>query len=110
MTTIQRPLPRLDNGDLQSYAWPGGYPLYYLDGCNCVLCPACANASENEYKLDLLTDLANWCIDPSDDGYLFDSRERPVVADINYKDDTLYCDDCNCHIESAYGPSDDENE
>jgi hypothetical protein len=34
---------RDDNGNLPAYAWPGGYPLYYLCADNGVLCPQCAN-------------------------------------------------------------------
>lgn len=90
---------RLENGQYQSYAWPGGYPIYYLDGCNNVLCPGCVNRQQNEYILDILADLCNWAIDPSDDGTYFDARDLPVAADINYEDDTLYCDE---RIESAY--------
>jgi hypothetical protein len=70
--TDERPLP--------SYAWPGGYPIYYMDTDNSVLCPKCANeslASENE-------------------------NMRPVAMDVNYEDSGLYCDECSKRIESAY--------
>ena len=33
---------RESTGALPAYAWPGGYPFYYLDANNDVLCPACA--------------------------------------------------------------------
>lgn len=69
-------LPRDDNGKLSSHAWPGGYPIYYLDSENNVLCPDCANK----------------------DGM----SSQPVAADINYEDPDLYCDDCSQRIESAY--------
>jgi hypothetical protein len=101
-------LPRLESGELQSYAWPGGYPIYYLDGFNCVICPDCANKTETEYRLDLLSDLCNWAIDPDDDGTYFDRRDRAREAGVNYEDSSLYCEACNCRIESAYG--DDEEE
>lgn len=65
-----------DAGKLPTYAWPGGYPMFYLDSENNVLCPDCSNA----------------------DGY-----DAPVVAyDVNYEDKSLYCDDCSKQIESAY--------
>ena len=34
-------LPR--GGKLPSWAWPGGYPISYLDAENNVLCPDCSN-------------------------------------------------------------------
>ena len=61
---------------LPKWAWPGGYPLYYLDNENNVLCPACA----------------------SKDGY----ESEPVACDVNWEDPDLYCDDCGERIESAY--------
>lgn len=94
---------RLENGEYPSYAWPGGYPMFYLDHCDNVLCPACVNRQQNEYVLDILSDLCIWAIDPSDDSTYFDVRDLPVAADVNYEDDNLYCDDCGKRIESAYG-------
>jgi len=93
---------RLESGEFQSYAWPGGYPIYYLDSCDNVLCPKCVNRQQKEYELDLLSDVCNWCIDPSDDGTYFDARDLPVAAYINYEDTSLYCNSCSKRIESAY--------
>jgi hypothetical protein len=78
-------LPRFDNGDLQAYVWPGGYPIYYLDGENSVLCPSCANASEKDQ----------------------DERDeyKPVAYDINWEEEYLHCEQCDVKIESAYGNS-----
>ena len=68
---------RDENGKLPAFAWPGGYPLLYLDGENNTLCPDCANK----------------------EGY-----SSPVVAvDVYYEGPTLHCDDCSAAIESAYG-------
>jgi hypothetical protein len=69
---------RIENGKLPSYAWPGGYPLFYVTGNNDVLCPDCANA----------------------DGYEEDNLPRD--CGINHEDPDLYCDDCGERIESAY--------
>jgi hypothetical protein len=73
---------RLENGKLPAYAFPGGYPIFYLAADNGVLCPDCANAytpdRDNERQL------------------------KPVECDINYEDDSLYCEHCNKRIESAY--------
>ena len=60
-----------------SYAWPGGYPVYYLDAGNNVLCPECA--SEND-----------------------DYSEMIVDCDINYETPDLYCDHCGMIVEAAY--------
>ena len=69
---------RDSEGKLPAYAWPGGYPLFYLTKRSNVLCPACANA-----------DVEN----PDD----------PVEAyDANWEDSSLFCDDCGERIESAY--------
>ena len=67
-----------ENGKLPAYAWPGGYPLFYLDSEGNVSCPDCAN-NNDEYT-------------------------APIVAyDANYEDDSLYCDHCSSRIVSAYG-------
>jgi len=78
-------LPRDDDGGLLSYAWPGGYPIGYLDADNCVLCPECANLS-----------------DP-------DERCAPVAYFVHWEGAPVQCENCNEYIESAYGdPEDDE--
>lgn len=69
----------------ESYAWPGGYPMYYIVKDGGVLCPRCAN--KELYRT----------IDPDDDQFFI------VAADINYEDQSLYCDHCNSRIQSAYG-------
>lgn len=75
-------LPRETDGKLPAYAWPGGYPIYYLAEDNGVLCTKCAN--------DYTPDRDN------------EEQLRPVIADINWEDAALYCDNCNARIESAY--------
>jgi hypothetical protein len=76
-----QPLP-VTNGKLDCYAWPGGYPLYYLDKQNSVLCCDCANKSYAD------TDEL--------DGF------KPESVGVNYEDPDLYCDQCSKRIESAY--------
>jgi hypothetical protein len=74
----------------EKYAWPGGYPLFYMTTDGGCLCPTCAN--EN---VDLtLTDDPQWGI---------------KLVDINWEDKGLFCDNCQKPIESAYG-NDDEGE
>ena len=66
-----------EKGNLPAYAWPGGYPLFYMDSENNVLCPECANKN--------------------------DEYDAPIVAhDANYEDASLYCEHCSKRIESAY--------
>lgn len=64
-----------NNGEFPSYAWPGGYPVFYLTK-DCILCPACAN------KEDDPTSVLDWAI--------------------NWEDTDLFCEECSNRIESAY--------
>jgi len=70
---------------LPAYAWPGGYPLFYMDEENNVLCPRCAfKDKDDEYRI--ITDY-----------------------EINWEDYNLRCDECNDFIEYAYGSDGDED-
>lgn len=72
---------RFDDYSLPKYA-DGGYPLYYLDEQNNILCPTCANEDAGD----------------------------PVVAyGIHYEGPPITCDDCSVAIESAYGDPEEEN-
>ena len=65
------------NGKLRSYTMIGCYPLFYVTQGNSCLCPKCATDNDQEYD--------------------------PIIAsDVNWEDDTLYCDECNKLILSAY--------
>jgi hypothetical protein len=77
------------DGKLPTFAWPGGYPVFYLDSADQVLCADCANKHD----------------DP--DGY---PEDRPVATDVNWEDPNLYCDACSDRIESAYADDDEEND
>jgi hypothetical protein len=79
-------LPRATDGQLQTYAWPGGYPIYYLDAENSVLCAECARKSDSDPD-----ELPNF---------------RPCAADVNYENSSLYCDQCGQRVESAYSEED----
>jgi hypothetical protein len=68
-------IPRDEHGNLEAFAWPGGYPIYYCDKENSILCQSCANAP---------TDIPQFAIDGW--GYL--------EAD----DEELTCDNCICII------------
>jgi hypothetical protein len=71
------------------YAWPGGYPLYWLmaDG------EACAFKVAKRERRAMLTALAHGN----------DSQWLPVALVVNWEDSHLYCAHTNERIESAYG-------
>lgn len=73
---------RDSRGKLPSYAWPGGYPLYYILKDTNIVCPDCAN------KLP---------------------KGEVELADVNWENCDLYCDECGDRIESAYA-EDEDNE
>jgi hypothetical protein len=70
---------RDDTGKLAAYAWPGGYPLYYLTGgglgAGLTVCPKCANT---------------------------ETPDPAIAAGINWEDAELLCEDCGERIPSAY--------
>lgn len=73
-------------GDLPYFAWPGGYPLYYLDEEGNTLCPKCANEND-AYSSELA-------------GY-----------DVYWEGPSIECDGgCGTFIKSAYGDPDEEEE
>jgi hypothetical protein len=78
-------MQRLTDGTLPRLAWPGLYPLAYLDGQNSVLCADCANASDHDEELP---------------------QFRPVAQFANWENNALFCDNCGVRIESAYGEED----
>jgi hypothetical protein len=71
------------------YAWPGGYPLYFLTSDGEVLSFAVVRA---EFKL-----IARAIQDHDNSGW------RVVGCDINYEDQDLYCAHTGMPIEAAYG-------
>lgn len=78
---------QLESGKMQSYAFPGGYPLYYVCKDGGTLCPDCAASKESREATPDCPDDAQW--------YL-------VGAECNYEDTALFCDHCGKRIESAY--------
>ncbi len=75
-------------GKANSYAWPGGYPLYYVTSDGAALCPHCMT---KERKQIVRSTVLN-----SRDGWQVSGQ------DVNWEDSELYCDHCNKRIESAY--------
>jgi hypothetical protein len=72
-----------NDGKLPSFAWPGGYPIYYLTRDGLVVCPDCANES--------------------------DTSDPVIDADIYWEGPAACCNDCGQGIESAYGDPDDDD-
>ena len=64
-----------NNGKLPDFAWPGGYPMYYINDRGEAFCPDCANKGGHD----------------------------EVNGEANWENTDLYCDDCGKRIESAYG-------
>ena len=69
-----------------------GYPHYYVAKDCGVICPDCVK--------DNLELIAEAMTEGWDDQWIV------VACDINYEDDSLYCDNCNNRIISAYGDED----
>jgi hypothetical protein len=82
---------------LDSFAWPGGYPLVYLFADGGALCPDCANANIEELDRAMTEPRRN-----SHGGWRVDGVEP------NYEDTDLHCDHCHKRIPAAY--EDEEHE
>ena len=76
-------LTRDTDGSLPWFAWPGGYPMLYLDAHNEILCPECATRA-----LDDPDEMDDW---------------KPKWWYIHYEGPSDFCSDCNRETESAYG-------
>ena len=76
-------------GELDAYAWPGGYPVFYVTSDDEVACVKCAN-------------------DPSTGVDAFGCDVKIVAGDVNWEDPDLYCE-CGERIESAYAEPEDDD-
>lgn len=83
-------LSKNDKGQYDAYAWPGGYPIFYLFADGGICCPDCANG-KNGSDASADTDDPQW---------------KLVASDIHYEGEPLVCDHCGAQIESAYGDPD----
>ena len=84
----------VNRDSLDAYAWPGGYPMFYVCSDGGCLCPKCTNK-----EIDLIDSAIR---DNDNSGW------RVVGADVNWEDSSLICDNCNSRIESAYAEDDVE--
>ena len=72
----------------EPYAWPGGYPRFFLTDDGEAL--SFDSAKENkDFIVQSITDSVN-------DGW------RVIGCDVNWEDGSLYCADTGKRIESAY--------
>jgi hypothetical protein len=95
------------------YAWPGGYPMFYISRSTNPYHPfdedvACYECAERQYWQYMA-----YCLSPfdeDDNAYGYDVPDAvPIVSDIYYEGDPLECDFCaDVVIESAYGPIEEE--
>jgi len=86
--TIARLVEESYNHKLPAYAWPGGYPIVYLDMSNDTYCPDCAQAA----------------LDNPDE---FDDY-KPHDWFVYWEGLPIECAECGTQIESAYGDPDEE--
>lgn len=75
----------------QPYAWPGGYPRYFITSDGAALSFKAAEDNQT-----LIIDAID---NKSNDGW------QVVGCDINWEDSSLYCDHTGERIESAYADS-----
>lgn len=80
---------------LDAYAWPGGYPLYYLTSDCSVLCPDCVNSEIDRVDAEMR--------DPERH-----NQFQVVAVDVHWEGEPMQCEHCNAEIESAYGDPDAE--
>lgn len=84
------------------YAWPGGYPLYWLmaDGEACAFDVA---KSQRRQMLEALRDYEGA-------GNATNNDWRPIALEINYEDGALFCAHTGERIESAYAEPEPERD
>jgi len=68
------------NGKYPAWAWPGGYPIYYLSKGHDILCADCVNKNDEDI----------------------------LACDAHYEGPSLICIDCHAVIESSYGEVEDK--
>ncbi len=70
------------------YAWPGGYPTYFITSDGAAICHECAKGNGKAITASIR--------ERNGDGW------RVEACDINWEDGELCCDHCSQRIESAY--------
>jgi hypothetical protein len=70
------------------YAWPGGYPVYFVMADGEAMSFDAVKAERSRIEAEFL--------DASDKAW------QPVALEVNWEDSELYCAHTNARIESAY--------
>ena len=84
-------LPRyFESKNLRLYAFPGGYPIFYLSKGGEVLCPGCAQDAETNY------------VEAAENERSMYEDDLPVAAAINWTTPHCDCEVCGANIEPAY--------
>jgi hypothetical protein len=86
------------------WAWPGGYPMYFVMADGETLSFKAAEENKAEIESAIEDEDSN----AQSHRYKLDPQWLPVGVDINWEDDALFCAHTNEQIPSAYG--DDEEE
>lgn len=73
------------------FAWPGGYPLYFIMADGGTL----SFAAEKKNRREIIASFRDR-----------DPQWRPVAIEINWEDPALFCDQTNERIPSAYAEPD----
>lgn len=76
-----------------AYAWPGGYPRFWICDDGGCMCWRCAARLERRAVLEAIRDRDR-------NGF------QVVAVDINWEDPVLTCEHCGGRIESAYAEDD----
>lgn len=77
------------------YAWPGGYPCYFITSDGAALSFEAAKAERRQII---------WSI-----GHKINDGWRVVAMDVNWEDTRLICDHTGKTIESAYGEDEEDS-
>jgi hypothetical protein len=85
------------------YAWPGGYPVFYLSR-NGFRDGETMELDYNEHDRSENVTCAKCAGNAAEEALIL------IASDVNYEDASLYCDVCSERIESAYTIDQDEDE
>lgn len=87
-----------NKGKANRYAWPGGYPLYYVTTDGAALCADCLTKN----RALIVRATFEWGNRSKQGGTRVTCGWAISGQDVNWEDASLYCDNCNKRIESAY--------
>ena len=76
------------------YAWPGGYPCYFVTSDGCAL----SFEAAKKKRRNIIESIAS----KYGDGW------QVIAMDFNWEDESLFCDHTGKQIESAYGEANND--